>query len=77
MFWPGTASCEDRCQRLLDGADRSDSVCLAARDEHLLKGGSFYNIARDLRVANRLSAPPDLRHRDIGFRCASTDWPGR
>jgi formylglycine-generating enzyme required for sulfatase activity len=46
-------------------------------NEHLLKGGSFYNIARDLRVANRLSAPPDLRHRDIGFRCASTDWPGR
>jgi formylglycine-generating enzyme required for sulfatase activity len=45
--------------------------------EHLLKGASFYNIARDLRVANRLSAPPDLRHRDIGFRCASSEWPGQ
>jgi formylglycine-generating enzyme required for sulfatase activity len=43
--------------------------------EHLLKGGSFYNIARDLRVANRLSAPPGLRHRDLGFRCASSEWP--
>ncbi|MFP5228564.1 MAG: formylglycine-generating enzyme family protein [Acidobacteriota bacterium] len=43
--------------------------------EHLLKGGSFYNIARDLRVANRLSAPSDLRHRDLGFRCASSAWP--
>jgi len=38
--------------------------------EHILKGGSFYNTARDLRVSGRLSAPPDLRHRDIGFRCA-------
>jgi formylglycine-generating enzyme required for sulfatase activity len=43
--------------------------------EHLLKGGSFYNIARDIRVSNRLSAPPDLRHRDLGFRCASSEWP--
>lgn len=43
--------------------------------EHILKGGSFYNIARDLRIAGRLSAPPDLRHRDIGFRCASSDMP--
>lgn len=45
--------------------------------EHLLKGGSFYNIARDVRVANRLSAPADLRHRDLGFRCASSTLPGR
>ena len=43
--------------------------------EHILKGGSFYNTARDVRVSGRLSAPPDLRHRDIGFRCASSAWP--
>jgi formylglycine-generating enzyme required for sulfatase activity len=43
--------------------------------EHILKGGSFYNIARDIRISGRLSAPPDLRHRDIGFRCASSAWP--
>jgi formylglycine-generating enzyme len=43
--------------------------------ERVLKGGSFYNIARDVRVSNRLSAPPDLRHRDLGFRCAATSWP--
>jgi formylglycine-generating enzyme len=42
------------------------------RGEHYLKGGSFYNSARDLRVAGRLSAPPTLNHRDIGFRCASS-----
>jgi Sulfatase-modifying factor enzyme 1 len=40
--------------------------------EHILKGGSFYNSGRDLRVSNRLSAPPGLDHRDIGFRCASS-----
>lgn len=44
--------------------------------EHILKGGSFYNIARDVRVSGRLSAPSDLRHRDLGFRCASSSWPG-
>ncbi len=43
--------------------------------EHILKGGSFYNIARDIRVSGRLSAPSDLRHRDLGFRCASLVWP--
>lgn len=41
---------------------------------HVLKGGSFYNSARDLRVADRLGAPGDLRHRDIGFRCAASKW---
>lgn len=40
--------------------------------ERILKGGSFYNSARDLRVAGRLSAPADLHHRDMGFRCASS-----
>jgi sulfatase modifying factor 1 len=43
--------------------------------DHVLKGGSFYNSARDVRVSGRLSAPSDLRHRDIGFRCASSTWP--
>jgi formylglycine-generating enzyme len=43
---------------------------------HVLKGGSFYNIARDVRVSGRMSAPADLRHRDLGFRCASSALPG-
>jgi formylglycine-generating enzyme len=47
-----------------------------ARGEHILKGGSFYNSSRDVRVSGRMSAPPDLRHRDLGFRCASSTWPG-
>lgn len=43
--------------------------------EHVLKGGSFYNISRDVRVSARMSAPPELRHRDLGFRCASSVSP--
>jgi formylglycine-generating enzyme len=39
-------------------------------DKKILKGGSFYNLARDLRVSNRLWATPDTRHRNMGFRCA-------
>ncbi|HTV05476.1 MAG TPA: formylglycine-generating enzyme family protein [Acidobacteriaceae bacterium] len=40
----------------------------------ILKGGSFYNSARDVRVSDRLEAPANLHHRDIGFRCAANDW---
>lgn len=40
--------------------------------DHVLKGGSFYNIARDVRVSGRMSSPPDIRHRDMGFRCAAS-----
>ena len=43
--------------------------------EHILKGGSFYNTSRDVRVSGRLISQPHLRHRDIGFRCASSVWP--
>jgi hypothetical protein len=61
--------------------DMLGNVCESVQDsgkepgEHILKGGSFYNSARDVRVSGRLSALPDLRHRGIGFRCASSTWP--
>jgi len=42
--------------------------------EHILKGGSYYNGARVVRISGRLSAPPVLRHRDVGFRCGSSTW---
>jgi formylglycine-generating enzyme required for sulfatase activity len=35
----------------------------------IMKGGSFYNISRDLRVPNRETPLDDIRHRNIGFRC--------
>lgn len=38
--------------------------------KRILRGGSFFNLARDLRVSNRLWAAPDTNHRNMGFRCA-------
>lgn len=46
----------------------------APEGPRLLKGGSFFNAARALRVSNRLGAPIDLRHRDVGFRCVANQW---
>lgn len=39
-------------------------------DKKILRGGSFYNLPKDLRVSNRLWATPDTRHRNMGIRCA-------
>jgi formylglycine-generating enzyme required for sulfatase activity len=39
-------------------------------EKKILKGDSFFNLARDLRVSNRLWATLYTRHRDMGFRCA-------
>lgn len=43
-------------------------------DSRLVKGGSFYSTERDVRVAGRQSAPANLQHRDIGFRCAANTF---
>jgi formylglycine-generating enzyme required for sulfatase activity len=37
----------------------------------IMKGGSFYNIARDLRMPNRETPVESLRHRNVGFRCVA------
>lgn len=37
--------------------------------KRILRGGSFYNVARELRVSNRLWAFPDTDHRNMGVRC--------
>jgi formylglycine-generating enzyme required for sulfatase activity len=39
-------------------------------DKKILRGGSFYNLPKDLRVSNRLWATPATRHRNMGVRCA-------
>jgi formylglycine-generating enzyme required for sulfatase activity len=36
--------------------------------KRILRGGSFFNLPRDLRVSNRLWASPDTRHRNMGIR---------
>jgi formylglycine-generating enzyme required for sulfatase activity len=38
--------------------------------QRILRGGSFYNLARDLRVSDRLWARPETAHRNMGVRCA-------
>jgi len=43
--------------------------------KRILRGGSFFNPARDLRVTSRLWATPDTAHRDMGFRCAGDQSP--
>lgn len=36
----------------------------------VLRGDSFYNPARQVRVSDRLWATPETTHRDMGIRCA-------
>jgi formylglycine-generating enzyme required for sulfatase activity len=43
--------------------------------KRILRGGSFYNLRRELRVSNRLWADPQTAHRNMGFRCAATSLP--
>jgi formylglycine-generating enzyme required for sulfatase activity len=42
----------------------------AQAEKRILRGGSFYNIERDLRISNRLWASPETDHRNMGVRCA-------
>ena len=37
----------------------------------IMKGGSFYNISRDIRMPNRETPVEDMRHRNVGFRCVA------
>lgn len=39
-------------------------------NKRILRGASFYNPGKEVRVWNRLWATPDTAHRDMGFRCA-------
>ena len=38
----------------------------------VLRGGSWYGSANDVRTSNRSREAPDFRINDVGFRCAST-----
>ena len=40
------------------------------RGEKMLRGDSFYNPTRQVRVSDRLWALPTTAHRDMGIRCA-------
>jgi formylglycine-generating enzyme required for sulfatase activity len=67
-FWDLAGNVMERC---LDrfaryGARTDDGPC-----EHVIRGGSFLSFPLDLRVSVRNSAAPELRLRDLGFRCVA------
>ena len=47
-----------------------DDSYLHNPSKRILRGNSFYNIYRHVRVSDRLWATPDTAHRDMGVRCA-------
>ena len=63
--WEWTA---DRFQQTLATAD--DSAPVASSELRSLRGGSWRNKARQIRVSNRGRLAPDDREDDDGFRCA-------
>jgi formylglycine-generating enzyme required for sulfatase activity len=38
--------------------------------KRVLRGDSFFNLSEHVRVSDRLWAPPETAHRDMGVRCA-------
>ena len=46
-----------------------EDVCAYDLNRRVMKGGSFYNLGRDLRVSNREMPLQTMRHRNVGFRC--------
>jgi formylglycine-generating enzyme required for sulfatase activity len=52
-----------------------EDVCTCNAKRRIMKGGSFYNISRDLRVPNRETPLDTLQHRNIGFRCVANSLP--
>jgi formylglycine-generating enzyme required for sulfatase activity len=52
-----------------------EDVCTCDARRRIMKGGSFYNISRDLRASNRETPLDTLQHRNIGFRCVADSLP--
>jgi serine/threonine protein kinase/formylglycine-generating enzyme required for sulfatase activity len=52
--------------------DREDEFVVKSIDSRVLRGGSFLNLASNVRSANRLYSVPTNRYTDFGFRPART-----
>ncbi|MDS4040134.1 MAG: formylglycine-generating enzyme family protein [Candidatus Competibacter sp.] len=64
--------CQDHWHGSYRGAPDDDSAWLSgdAGADRVLRGGSWYDLARIVRAASRYRAHPDGRGDVIGFRCA-------
>jgi sulfatase modifying factor 1 len=47
-----------------------DCAALVPGSQRMFKGGSYFDVPKDLRGAARNSVPPTSRYSDFGFRCA-------
>jgi serine/threonine protein kinase/formylglycine-generating enzyme required for sulfatase activity len=52
--------------------DKEDVLSVNDQADRVLRGGSYYDLASDVRCAQRLTALPTLRYNLIGFRIART-----
>ena len=47
----------------------------SSHEGRVVRGGSWFNYARFLRVSDRSVVPPSIRDNTIGFRCARDVFP--
>jgi formylglycine-generating enzyme required for sulfatase activity len=64
--------CNDFYQQDLGMWTVTDPVGATVDSTRVLRGGSFFDPAGDMRAANRFGYNPSTRNLNIGFRCART-----
>ena len=71
-----SAWCQEQYQSYPQGAnlqdDIEDTLTVDGQFDRVLRGGSFYDMASNVRSAQRITAVPTLRYNLIGFRPART-----
>jgi formylglycine-generating enzyme required for sulfatase activity len=71
-----SAWCQEQFQSYPLGAnpheDKEDTLTVDGQFDRVLRGGSFYDMASDVRSAQRLAAVPAIHYNLIGFRLART-----
>jgi len=62
--------CRDGLRAYRDAAETDPLGPMEAGAERVVRGGSWYGIARIVRAAYRARSRPGIRRDDLGFRCA-------